>query len=198
MHVKQKDSDRHWNKTSNRWTQVKTLRCILVSSPCSREFQFANTFTNNGRTCCQTKGLCSIYKALLKTRAAKQAARNYFASFRETCVIVDKLEGQHSGRWCHVCVRSIFFANVFFVPGLCLGRVLENSLCRDERSTNFAAWSKAHSKCISQTLDTSSLEWSHKFAQGRKLRQRASHPVRPRARVQCWDLMVLPFRSLKF
>jgi len=37
-------------------------------------------------------------KALLKTRAAKQAARNYFASFRETCVIVDKLEGQHSGR----------------------------------------------------------------------------------------------------
>ena len=37
-------------------------------------------------------------KALLKTRAAKRAARNYFASFRSTCVIVDKLKGAHSGR----------------------------------------------------------------------------------------------------
>ena len=35
--------------------------------------------------------------ALLKTRAAKTAARNYFASFRSTCKKVDKLQGAHSG-----------------------------------------------------------------------------------------------------
>ena len=35
--------------------------------------------------------------ALLKTRAAKMAARNYFASFRSTCVKVDKRKGAHSG-----------------------------------------------------------------------------------------------------
>ena len=36
-------------------------------------------------------------RALLKTRAAKKAARNYFGSFRSTCMKVDKLEGAHSG-----------------------------------------------------------------------------------------------------
>ena len=55
------------------------------------------------------------------------------------------------------------------------------TLWRDERTTSFAAWSKEHSTCTSQTLDTSSFKRSHMFAQGRKLRQRASHPVRPRA-----------------
>jgi hypothetical protein len=39
-------------------------------------------------------------QALLKTRAAKKAARNYFASFRSTCVKVDKNKGAHSGCWC--------------------------------------------------------------------------------------------------
>ena len=37
-------------------------------------------------------------KALLKTRAAKSAAKRYFFSFRKTCVIVDKFKGAASGK----------------------------------------------------------------------------------------------------
>ena len=37
-----------------------------------------------------------------------------------------------------LCAHS-FFANVFVAPVPCLGRGLENSPWRDERSTNFAA-----------------------------------------------------------
>jgi hypothetical protein len=46
----------------------------------------------------EKKAMQARVKALLKTRAAKKAARNYFASFRNTCVRVDKFKGAHSGR----------------------------------------------------------------------------------------------------
>ena len=49
------------------------------------------------RPAADRKAMQARVVALLKTRASKMAARNYFASFRSTCVKVDKRKGAHSG-----------------------------------------------------------------------------------------------------
>ena len=53
---------------------------------------------NAGRPPLEKRAMQARVRALLKTRAAKKAARNYFASFRSTCVMVEKVKGAHSGR----------------------------------------------------------------------------------------------------